>query len=63
MNLSERTRSAELETLRWELERARASRDSLQVALDDMRRQVRALQTIDLRDQTLTRHTEGVRSK
>lgn len=33
-----------------ELERMTASRDSLQVALDDMRRQVRALQTIDLRD-------------
>lgn len=32
-----------------ELERVRASRDSLQVALDDMRRQVRG-QVLDLRD-------------
>ena len=42
-----------------DLARMTASRDSLQVALDDMRRQVRLL---DLRD-PLTRHTEGVLSE
>ena len=50
MTLTERTRQAELEALRWENVRLRASRDSLQVALDDMRRQVRALQAVDVLD-------------
>ena len=49
MTLTERTRQAELEALRWENVRLRASRDSLQVPVDDLRRQVRD-GVVDVRD-------------
>ena len=47
-----------------ELERVRASRDSLQVALDDMRRQVRELRStnvVDLRDRAESKEAAPLR--
>lgn len=47
MNLTDRLHAIECDELRRENARLRASRDSLQVVVDDLRRQVRV---VDVRD-------------